>query len=44
MKLRSIISLDGRGVWGEWIYVWVSPFLVKLSHYQSAIPQYKVKS
>ena len=29
--------LDGRGVWGEWIlvYVWLSPFAVhlKLSHY-----------
>ena len=26
------VSLDGRGVWGEWIhvYVWLSPFAVHL--------------
>ena len=48
-KLGSMLcrSLDGKGVWGEWIhvYVWVSPFVVKLSqHCKSAIPQYKAKS
>ena len=34
MKLCSMLrgSLDGRGLWGEWIhvYVWLSPFAVYL--------------
>ena len=39
MELHSMVcgSLDGKGVWGEWIhvYVWLSPFAVhlKLSQY-----------
>ena len=47
--LLSVIgSLDGRGVWGAWIrvYVWLSPFAVHLKpsgHCSLAIPQYKQK-
>ena len=42
-------TLDGKGVWGEWIrvYVWLSPFAVhlKLSQlFKLDILQYKVKS
>ena len=42
-------SLDGRGVGGEWIhvYVWLSPFTVRLKlsqHGLSATPQYKMFS
>ena len=39
IELCSVLcgSLVGRGVWGEWIsvYVWLSPFAahLKLSHY-----------
>ena len=41
-------SLDGKGVWGEWIhvYMWLGPFAVhlKLSHCQLTVPQHKIKS
>ena len=51
MELCSMLydSLDGRGVWGEWIrvYVWLSPLAVDLKPSQNcslATPQYKIKS
>ena len=41
-------SLDRRGVWGEWIhvYVWLSPFALHLKlsqHCKLALHQYKIK-
>ena len=51
MELCSMLcgSLRERGLGEEWIhvYVWLSPLAVHLKlsqHYQSAIPQNKIKS
>ena len=50
MELWSMLggSLDGKGVWAEWIHVqaWLSPFIVHLKppqHCSSPTPQHKVK-